>query len=599
MRNPFRYVLFKTIFQMSKILLPAQRKKALVTVVLILCNAFFDVFSLASILPFILLALDSSRIRSNQYLNFVYEALGFQSANAFLAAAILFILLLFVCKNAVGFLINRHQSRFTYAVATSLSERLFVEYYKKGYLFFSNTNSSLSARNITHIPVEFSTYILLATVTFLSDFIVFVLVIAGIAIYNFQIFALLLLIAGPPFFLLYRGKKNKLSEIGSRTKKLHPAATKHLFHGINGYVEVKLHHKESWFIKNFIDLQNELNQNLARFHAINLLPARLAEIIVVLSVAIIFVYTAFFSENPGELFVLLSLFTASAYRLMPSLNRISIALMNIKTFQYTMDILQELDGKPAARHFQDSGPPENIRFNEYIAFRNLSFSYSNAAPLILRNVSFTVKKGDTVGFIGKSGSGKTTLMNILLRFLTERSGQIVVDGRPLAPEDTAAWRKLIGYVKQNPFLLDGSVADNIAFGEDRVEMSLERLQLAIQQAGLAEFVSGLPDGIETQIGEHGAKLSGGQRQRLAIARALYRNSQILVFDEATSELDSQTEKEIANAIERLAGRDKTIFIIAHRITTLRNCDRIYELEDGEITGVYQYPDLLAKTLEPI
>jgi ABC-type multidrug transport system fused ATPase/permease subunit len=214
-------------------------------------------------------------------------------------------------------------------------------------------------------------------------------------------------------------------------------------------------------------------------------------------------------------------------------------------------------------------------------------------------VSFTVNKGETVGFIGKTGSGKTTLMNILLRFLTERSGQVVVDSRPLGPEDTAAWRRLIGYVKQNPFLLDGAIADNIAFGEDRVEMNRDKLQSAIQQAGLAEFVSGLPDGMETQIGEHGAKLSGGQRQRLAIARALYRNSQILVFDEATSELDSQTEKEITNAIERLADRDKTIFIIAHRLTTLRNCDKIYELKDGEIAGVYQYPDLLAKTLEPI
>jgi ABC-type multidrug transport system fused ATPase/permease subunit len=390
-----------------------------------------------------------------------------------------------------------------------------------------------------------------------------------------------------------------LSEIGSRSKKLHPAATKQLLHGIHGCVEAKLHHKESWFIKKFIDLQNELNQNLARFHAVNLLPARLAELIVVLSVAIIFVYTAFFSENSRGLFVLLSLFTASAYRLMPSLNRMSIAMMNIKTFQYTMDILQELDGQLAAQHVEGSTPPEHMRFNKYIAFHNVSFSYPNAAPLILRNVSFTVNKGETVGFIGKTGSGKTTLMNILLRFLTERSGQVVVDSRPLGPEDTAAWRRLIGYVKQNPFLLDGAIADNIAFGEDRVEMNRDKLQSAIQQAGLAEFVSGLPDGMETQIGEQGAKLSGGQRQRLAIARALYRNSQILVFDEATSELDSQTEKEITNAIERLADRDKTIFIIAHRLTTLRNCDKIYELKDGEIAGVYQYPDLLAKTLEPI
>ncbi len=190
--------------------------------------------------------------------------------------------------------------------------------------------------------------------------------------------------------------------------------------------------------------------------------------------------------------------------------------------------------------------------------------------------------GEIIGIWGKSGAGKTTLINILLRLFKEQSGRILIDGRELSDEDTTAWRDLMGYVRQDPFLLDDTIKKNIAFAEFSQDIKNELLQRSIDQAGLREFVSGLPAGIDTEIGEKGDRLSAGQKQRLAIARALYRDSQILIFDEATSAIDAQTEQEILKVIKQLSAQNRIIIVIAHRPSMLSVCHRIFELTNGRV-----------------
>jgi len=372
---------------------------------------------------------------------------------------------------------------------------------------------------------------------------------------------------------------------------------KYLFRGIHAYIDAKIYGKENYFLRQFSEAQGRLNRNFALFNTLNLLPVRLIEIVAVLGMAALVIYSLIFSITKNEIIILLSLFAAAAYRIMPSINRMVISLMNIKTFHYTIDLLTNPDAAHIALQQSNSHPVVNMPFNESLALRNISFAYGDSETFKLNNISFFLKKGEIVGLIGPSGSGKTTIINILLRFLKESSGEMLIDGRPLQEEDTPVWRRLIGYVKQDPFILDGTIAENIAFGESPGEIDPEKLQSALQQAGLSDFTAGLPEGKQTQIGERGAKLSGGQRQRIAIARALYRNSEILIFDEATSELDGQTEKEIVAAIKSLARQQKTILIIAHRLSTLKHCQRIYELKDGEISGVFRYADLVEKVAE--
>lgn len=590
-------MLANTIRQVHSILNPAQWKKALLNVLLVIGNAFLEVFSLALVLPFILLLLDKSIIQTNLYVHRVYHWFGFQNENHFIIAAVLFLLFLFIVKNALSISISYYQTRFGYDVSIDLSERAFREFYAQSFSEQAGTNSSVPARNIIFIPTEFSIYVLLASITFLSEFIVFFLICLGIAIYNFRVFLMLALILGPALFLLYSLKRKKLSEIGQTSETLKPQRMKYVLQGIYAYVDAKIHDKESFFLQRFTNTQKRLNRNFALFNTLNLLPSRLMEVIAISGMTIIVIYSWAFAANKNEIIILLSLFMAAAYRVMPSLNRMFVSLVNIKTFHYTIGLLANPDAAHLSAQMKESAADRILPFRESVAFRNVSFTYPGEEPFQLHNVSFLVKRGEIVGLIGMPGAGKTTIINLLLRFLQEDAGEILLDGRPLKPEHTIAWHRLIGYVKQDPFILDGTIRENIAFGEYLDEIDPERLDNAVQQAGLNSFVETLPQGLETSIGEGGAKLSGGQRQRLAIARALYRNSEILIFDEATSELDGLTEKEIVAAIGNLVRQQKTILIIAHRLSTLKHCQRIYELKDGEISGVFRYADLVEKVAE--
>ena len=247
-----------------------------------------------------------------------------------------------------------------------------------------------------------------------------------------------------------------------------------------------------------------------------------------------------------------------------------------------------------AHEIKGSSDLTKIPFNDTIEVKNLHFRFPHVKDDMLKGVNMKIRKGEKIGIVGASGSGKTTLMNVLLRFYEEQKGEITVDGVPIREDNTRNWRNMMGYVKQDIFLIDGSIRDNITFGD--VKPDDDRLMQAIRLASLEGLVKSLPQGVDTMIGERGSRLSGGQRQRISIARSLYRNAEILIFDEATSALDNQTEQEVSEAIDSLSDADKTIFIIAHRITTLKNCDRIYELDNGKISGVYQYQELLEKVL---
>jgi ABC-type multidrug transport system fused ATPase/permease subunit len=267
-----------------------------------------------------------------------------------------------------------------------------------------------------------------------------------------------------------------------------------------------------------------------------------------------------------------------------------IALASIRGFQYIFDILKDVKDVPMVNLNEvNTG---RVAFHESIEFKNIGFRYPKMSKNSLSDISFSIKKGERIGIIGSSGSGKTTLIHVFLRFLRETSGKIVVDGREMDESQDIPLRNLIGYVKQSVFIIDGSFYDNIAFGIPEGQIDKVKFDRAVKLSCLDEVVGQLEKGADTMIGENGTKLSGGQRQRVAIARALYKEAEILVFDEATSALDSQTEQMITNSIDSLAGENVTMLIIAHRITTLRNCNRIYEIKDGKIVGEYTYQELL-------
>jgi ABC-type multidrug transport system fused ATPase/permease subunit len=279
----------------------------------------------------------------------------------------------------------------------------------------------------------------------------------------------------------------------------------------------------------------------------------------------------------AEIIPILGVFVAAAFRLMPSANKIINAIQNLN---FNLPVIHELYKEKALFDkskvfFLKKKECDYLQFNKEISVENVSFIYPDQINPILTNISFKIRKGEMIGFMGVSGSGKSTLINLLLGLLEPTSGRVLVDGIKIS-DHLSTWYKMIGYVPQNVFLLDDTLIRNIAFGLPDSEINEIDIINALKEAQLLDFVDSLPDGLETKVGERGVRLSGGQAQRIGIARALYHKTQVLVFDEATSALDAETEMAIISTLSSLS-KDRTILIITHRLSTVVSCNKIYKV----------------------
>jgi len=569
-----------------------QKKRMVLIGFLILVSAGMDVCGLGMILPLIKFATEPGQIGQYYYTALIYEKLHFANEKSFLFFMIMAVLVFFLCKSIFGLLVNFLQTRFTADVASFISRNQFSKYYSLNFYDFSNINSSLIINHVLRNPTSFVEFVLLPMIMLFSESVIVLMIIGAIAVYNITLFSFILLTVGPATFLIYYAIRTKNQKIGKGIDENYPLALSALTHSIMGYIDIKLANKEEHYRKRFMGFQHKLNHLTMTSYLLNMIPLRANEVVALLGMVVIFIYSIFISDNQSNVIVLVGAFAAASYRVMPSMNRILNSLLFIKKNQVSIENLNMFNDLYKREKAINTNVP--IHFTKEIEFSQVSFRFPNSRFQILKNISLVVGKGEKVGFVGTSGSGKTTLMNLILRFYEEESGSILIDGVPLKKENTSYWRSLIGYVKQDIFLLDASIRENIAFGEDVIDE--ERLRLAIKHASLEQLVESLPMGWNTPVGEKGSRLSGGQRQRIGIARSLYRNAEILIFDEATSALDNETETSVTESIDALSHSNKTIFIIAHRITTLKNCDRIYELKNGEINGVYSYNELLEKVV---
>lgn len=570
----------------------SQKRKMFLMIILIFISAMMDVFGLASILPLVKLATEPEVIRSNEYLNAIYTGLNFESDKSFLLFMILSVLGFFIFKSAFGIFVNYLETRFSANIAHSITRKQFNKYFNMDFHRFSSLKSSVMIHHILNNPLSYVTWVVMPFIMLISEIFIVALIISGIAIYDIKLFGFIAIIIGPATWLIYAVLRNRITNIGEEMNKLQPQSMGALTQTIGGYIDIKLANKETYYRDVFLNVQRRYHDLNMSSYLPNLIPLRANELVALLGVVLIFIYAIFITDNHKAAIMMVSLFAAAAYRLMPSLNRIISSMMYIRK---NLTALKNLMVFPELSHeIKGSTNLSKIKFEDSIELRDLYFRFPNAKEDMLKGLNMKVKKGEKIGIVGSSGSGKTTLMNVLLRFYEEQKGEITVDGTRICEENTRSWRNMMGYVKQDIFLIDGSIRDNITFGDEHPDE--ERLMQAIRLASLDKLVNSLPLGVNTMIGERGSRLSGGQRQRISIARSLYRNAEILIFDEATSALDNQTEQEVSEAIDSLSDANKTIFIIAHRITTLRNCDRIYELDHGRISGVYQYQELLEKVL---
>lgn len=567
---------------------------------LIFLLGLLDVFGLASILPIIYLTTKTDLIFTNNILHSTYLFLNFTSPNRFILFIFFIVVILFSIKNFIAVLINYSQIKFSYEVAANITMRKLLQFYNKSITEIVSSNSSVFAMNIAASPTELSSSLMVPIFSFFSEFIIVILIVVAISLFDFKLLVLLSVILIPAGLIFYRAIRNKTHLMGLQKNESRYYAYQYLYQIIHGYIDVILMNKTTHYSKKFIDKNKDLNHSLVQLTLYETIPNRFIEVIALIAIFLIFTYSVLLNKVDSGFIAFLAVFVTSAYRILPSFNRIIISVVRIKSNQVVFDILKDIPADisgTAALLSEEIDNPQKPKFENSIELKNIGYKYFENQKQALSNISVQIKKGDIVGFIGTSGSGKTTLFNILLRLLIEQEGELLIDGKLLDENLLIGWRKMIGYVRQDYFLIDATFAENIAFGISRENINEQKLNECIKLASLEEFLKSLPIGIDTQIGEKGSKLSGGQKQRIAIARSLYHDSEIILFDEATSALDHDTENEIIETINNLFVQKKTMLMIAHRYTTLRKCNKIYELKNGKIFAIHTYDELVKQRIQ--
>ncbi len=566
-------IIFTTLKRVYKVLPLRFRKKSILVSLLLLLNSILDLVGLASLLPLFTAILKDNFIHENKIFAYVYNYLGFTNDRHFIIFISGLVVFIIITKNIISLLITKIQATFSYDIMKYGVKNLHKIYYNKGFTYFKQTNSNLTLRDIFVIPLRFAGTTVLGLITLFNEIIILIIILTGIFIYDIKIVGLLAVTVVPVFVLFYKLTKRKIKFIGDESNRLSPEISKNIFQSVFGYVDVIISGTKAYFFNRVTKLISPFAKVNVSRTVYNLAPTKVIESAMVLSVVIILIYGIYFLPDKEQILSLLGLYALAAYRIMPSINRMMIAVNGITETQYTLDVIDELRTSETPQKIS----PANIKFEEEIKIENINFKYPDGTKNILENFNLTVKKGETIGIKGKTGGGKTTLMNIMLGLLQPTSGKLTVDGIEITKKNVEQWQQKIGYVQQDVYLLDATLAENIAFGIDKKDINFEKLKSVIELASLKDFVNSLPQGTETKVGERGTQLSGGQKQRVGIARALYFNSEVLFFDEATSALDPQTEKEITESINKLSKKGLTMIIIAHRETSLENVNRIIKI----------------------
>lgn len=532
-----------------------------------------DVLGLAAVVPILMLAIDGDFLEKSRKLRYLFKLSGMPTESSFLILLVIGVVFFFAIKNILALYIQRNLQKLCAELVQNFTEKTFYHTINQSFRNIVSKGTTDLLQKVHFNSFYYATGILLPFVGIVGESVIVIFVVLFIMWFNPMVFLLIVLITGPAFFFINKTIKDKVYDLGEQTKQHRESTIDSLNIGINGLADIKINHSGGYFIKDFLGKQKQLlNCDFKSIHY-QLVPSRANEFIVLLGVIILVIYGYFFSDNPAGLRVLGAVFVLSVFRLIPALNRLLVALMKIKLYQYTIDFLKQNN----VGHNQYIEKP--LLLHKSITLKDISFKHSDSDHPLLDNISLTINKGDIVGLGGISGSGKSTLLKILSGLIPPDSGEIKIDDTVLTNQNIKAWQNQLGFVHQSPFIFNQSLVENIAFTKEADE---EKLQLAMKHSGILTFIDELSAGKDTILGEQGIKISEGQKQRIAIARALYKNAKILLFDEATSALDVDSENTIIESLKELREQEVTIIIIAHQNRILQLCDRIYTIENGHL-----------------
>lgn len=549
------------------------RRRAIGVAATIFLRALLNFAGIALFVPVLVVILDSESISKEGYFRAIYDGLGFESYTSFAISIALGVVAVIILKNIVSLLLYRSERNFTYGLYKHLSERLYIGYHNRGLGFIKHSNSALLTRNVNVVSLMFVVGVIKPIATIVGEVMLFALLFVAMMCYSPIAALLAVAVIIPVILLFYFVVRRKLNDIGIRENEAQRTKSRIVAESFRGYADIEIGGAFPEMYDRFEKAMNEVVALRKQNATIGMLPQMFTETGMALGMAALVILSVVVGSS--DIGLLFGIFAVAVMRLIPSIRNIMTSWSALRYNRYTIDIVAEANGEDS--DIDRSG--DRFHFSHKIELRNLSFRFDDAENMTIDDLSLEVTKGERVGIKGASGVGKTTLFNLMLGLYPPTSGKILVDGEPLDGDNIRKWQNSIGYVSQNVFIADMSLAENIALGTALDKIDYQRISEVVAMADLKEFVASLPDGIHSRIGEQGSRLSGGQRQRIGIARALYKNSDILFFDEATSSLDNLTEENINSAIRRLSADNRalTIVVIAHRDSSLEYCDRIIDL----------------------
>ncbi|MEK7291829.1 MAG: ABC transporter ATP-binding protein [Actinomycetota bacterium] len=565
-----------------------ERRSLLGILVLMLLGTVFETFSLGLVVPAVGLLTQPDYL---QRFPAVDDFLGNPSGSQFVIGAMVFLVVVYVAKTIFLIWSLWVQRGYSNAVTTRIGRQLFEIYLRQPYSFHLHRNSSMLIRNSQNSSALMFG-IIDPLLNILADSLVTLGLFVLLLILEPRGTIVTIIVFGLSAALFRRFTNQRIRRWGEAQNFHKGMILQHLQQGFGGVKDVKVLGRENHFVTEYAEHLTGNAVVLRRFSVAQALPRSGLEILTIVGLAVLVTTMVASGEDLTAILPVLGLFAAAAFRLLPAVNRV---VNNLQIINVSRPMVDDLHHDLALPFEKSAIRSTHQNFNDVIEVRRVSFQYQSAPSAALSNVSLQVNRGEAVGLVGSSGSGKSTLVDVVLGLLTPQSGQVLVDKADIQL-NLRGWQDQIGYVPQSIFLTDDTLRRNVAFGLPKDEIDDNAVRAAIRSAQLEDFVSTLPAGLDTVVGERGVRLSGGQRQRIGIARALYHNPAVLVLDEATSSLDTDTEHGVMQAVRALQG-DKTVIIVAHRLSTVEYCDRLYRLEDARIVDEGPFHDVTGRSKE--
>ncbi len=584
-----------SLFELWAVLTPEQRRSVVGAQFISFVMACSTVVGIAAIAPFFAVLGDPGLIDHVRLLQWLYTHAGFASQHGFVAALGVGFIAVVLLANLINVLGCLAMNRLALRIGTEIQTTLFAEYLSSPYIFHARTNSTTLFNNVVHEPPRLTYGILQQFFTLITSVVTAALIVLSIVVVQPKVAVTMLAVLAGGYGLIYFTVRNRLLRFGHAQSRFATEQAQIVNEGLGAIKEIIVLRAQDAFRDRFGFASGAFSAAAAQGQIFAQTPRHIMECVAAACLVGLALFLGASSGGIGPWLGQLGFLSLAAYRLLPTLQQAYAASVRIRADRPGLSLiapdLRRARAKRAARRPPGGNrelqgcPRREVRLNE------VSFRHAPERPPALNRVSLRIPARATVGIVGASGSGKTTLADVIAGLLVPEAGQVEIDGIALNADNREAWYGRVAYVPQEIYLLDASIAENVALGVPKQRIDRQRLCNALQSAQLDDLVRSLPLGYEHRVGERGVALSGGQRQRIGIARALYRDASVLLLDEATNALDGLTERELMETLQRLRGH-YTIILIAHRMSTVRDCDVIFELGHGELISSGTYEGLL-------